>query len=878
MRRSVPVRLALALVAAVAAPGLAATARLPTDVVPRAQAVELRTDPASDRYSGSVAIELEAVRPAARFALHARGETIEALRLRAGERELPVEWSVDPETEQLVVTPGEPLEPGRLDLEIDFSQSYNRRSVGLYKSEVGGTPYLFTQFQAVDAREAFPCWDEPAFKIPFQVTVTHPDGLVAISNQPVESESVADGWRRVEFRATPPLSSYLVALAVGPFDLVDVEGGSVPIRVVTTKGQGDRAGFALEEAAPILASAERWFGTPYPFEKLDLVAVPDFAYGAMENPGAITFRDELLLVDVAQLSANDRRRAANIIAHEIAHMWFGDMVTMEWWTEFWLNESFAEWAADKIAGAVHPGEGGERATLEQVEAVMRSDASASAFPIQLPPGSGPEDAFATVGIAYGKGKGIFDMVEAWVGEEPFREGVVAYLEKHAWGSTLGADLWAALDRVTGKNVSAVLRTFVEQPSYPLVDVEASADGAVRLRQSRYVAAGVELPALTWRVPMELVWGDDAGTHRRIVLLEGPTAEVRLPVDGRLAWILPDGGARGYYRWRLPDAALEALFAHAGDALSTLERARLLDDLAALLEADAIDGGTYVRRVAEFVADPAPEVAASALRQVGSLAPPFQDDPAFAGFVRAALAPVAARALSQPEAETPAEADLREIAFRMLGFLGRSEDAIRRGREVTNRFLADPASADPTISETALYLAAYNGDEALWTRFREAYEATEDPQLATRLPAALAAFDDDALVARALDYAFTDHVAPSNRAAVLFIAGVSGDEGKLRLADWLFAHWDDLSSSIPPYLLAESPRLFDGGCSAELKRRVTGFWEPKLTTQPQFGRALQRTVEQIDACLSLREREEESVSVTLRELAGSGSGAIGDVAH
>ena len=330
-------------------------ARLEGTVRPVRQEVSLRLDPERTEYAGAVRITLEIAAPVRAFRLHAQGLTFKRAEIQgaAGSRRLA--WTAG--REQVELAADEEIAAGSHLLELGFTGEFNPEKSGLFRVEHEGRPYLFTQFEEIYARSAFPCWDEPVFKIPFQLTLEVPAGCAALSNTPVERETVADGWRTLVFRETPPLPTYLLALAVGDLESVPVPGLSVPGRVVTPRGQIHLTGMAAELLPPVLAALEEYFGSPYPYEKLDLVAVPEFWWGAMEHPGAVTCRDSVLLVDPRAAGPEQRRMLVRVLTHELAHMWFGNLVTIEWWDELWLKESFADWVADKTADRLFPGLG-----------------------------------------------------------------------------------------------------------------------------------------------------------------------------------------------------------------------------------------------------------------------------------------------------------------------------------------------------------------------------------------------------------------------------------------------------------------------------------------------------------------------------------------
>src|SRR6185369_11329192 len=323
-----------------------------------------------------------------------------------------------------------PLPPGAYTLDIAFSGPFDTKATGLYHLKARDDWYAFTQFEANDARQAFPCWDEPEFKIPWSLKIEAPAGLVVLGNTPVEKKTEASGRQTVTFQRTPPMPSYLVAFAVGPFEFVDIPGTSVPARVVTPKGQTALAGEAVKMTGPLLTALEAYFKRPYPFPKLDLIAVPEYNYGAMENPGLITFNDRGILLEPNATTDEQRARLAGTITHELAHMWFGDLVTMTWWDDLWLNESFAEWMGNKITDQVYPQ---YRLPIQEVQDTRRAygkDDHASTHAMRQRVDETVNLDQMADALAYQKGQAVLGMVETWTGPEVFRQGVIDYLKAH----------------------------------------------------------------------------------------------------------------------------------------------------------------------------------------------------------------------------------------------------------------------------------------------------------------------------------------------------------------------------------------------------------------------------------------------------------------
>ena len=487
--------------------------RLDPNVEPTSQQVTLALDATRTDYTGTVTIQLVVHEPTHTFRFHAEGMELTETRLQDGAGET-VAFSLAEEGDEglRIATTEAELRPGSYTLHIAFEQDFNTKGVGLYRTEYAGEGYLFTQLQAVDARKAFPCWDEPSFKIPYQLTIDIAEGQEVVTNTPVETFSAVSGGRRVAFQQTKPLPSYLLAIAAGPLESVPITGLSVPGRVYTVKGQKHLAGKGVEMTPPILEALEAYFERPYPYEKLDFIAVPEFWPGAMENAGAVTFADRVLLIDPASSSARQEGRLAYVIAHELAHMWFGDLVTMEWWDDLWLNESFATWMGGKITAQVYPEYKQDIVRLMDSQDVMISDARPSTRPIRKPV-QNEQDIGEDLWLAYAKGEQVLGMIEQWVGPNAFRAGVMSYINANAWGNATGNDLWSSLSEASGENVEAALGSFLDQPGFPMIAVSRT-DGGMVVSQQRFANHGVYVAPQQWVVPVQIKYSTGGGAENR----------------------------------------------------------------------------------------------------------------------------------------------------------------------------------------------------------------------------------------------------------------------------------------------------------------------------------------------------------------------------
>jgi alanyl aminopeptidase len=865
-------RTSLLAVLAIASLALAAPAgaqRLPTDVVPTFQSVQLRVDADTTDYSGTVHVELDVRKSTSQVQLFALDQKLDEVRLTAGGKPVTVKTERG-ERGLLTLTAASPLPPGKAQLDIRFTKPLDTQAVGLYRVRKDGLGYTFTQFEAEDARKAFPCWDQPAFKFPYQITLTVPERHRAITNTPVESETTKDGWRTTVFQRTPPLPSYLLAIATGPLEFTDVPGTKMPIRIVCAKGQSRLTGVAVRETPAIVAALERYFDQPYPFAKLDLIAVPEFWAGAMENPGAITYADGVLLVDPSV--ANDpaqRRRLVYVTAHELAHMWFGDLVTMKWWDDLWLNESFADWMGTKITNELMPEVHEDWSALEDAQTIMRTDSRVTTDPIRLQSG-GADEAMRGVGIAYNKGKAVLSMFESWIGPEVFRQGLRDYLKEHAWKNAEAGDLWAALDKASKRPVADVMRGYIEQPGHALVTVEPLPGGSLRLSQRRFLNYGAKGAALSWKIPMTLRYSDGGPPRTMSVLLDGPTKVVKLDGVSKVAWVMPNADTKGYYRWSVPSPMLLDLAQNATRSMSPAERIGFLGNLGALLSAGEVHGDTYLQVMSSMADEPEPVVGIqllSSLRDVQSALLPDDLGEPVAAYVRRTLRPMVTRfGLEKSAGEAQAVSLLRPQLLLWMGREGRDADALRVADALAKRYQSDPGSVEPAMAGVALQLYAFRGDRARYDQYRQALESAKVPAIRTNYLNALGWFEDPALQDEALRYSLSGALRPNELGIVARSLASYTEKGRDRAFRWVQENYDAIRTHMPESSMARWPS-YCGGCSAERLEAGKKFFSDPAHRVPGTDKALDRTAESVMDCVSLRTREGSAVAAYLR---GSGS--------
>ena len=840
------------------APG---TQRLGRDVVPVSQSIRLDTDARKAEYSGSVHIDLEVRRTAPSFALHALEMDLSRVALTGPAGEIATTHESGPRG-RLEIRPAAPLAPGRYALEIDFANGYDTHATGLYKVTAGDESYVFSQFEADDARQAFPCFDEPSFKIPYQLTAIVPEGHLAVSNTPVESESTRDGRRTVVFARTKPLPSYLLALAAGPLETVAIPGMSVPGRVVTVKGASGMAGEAVRTTPKLLAALERYFGRPYPYEKLDLIAVPEFWPGAMENPGAITFRDTILLLDARGASVAQREAHVTINAHELAHMWFGDLVTMEWWDDLWLNESFASWMGDKASQEAFPEFATDVTDVADLQGAMVTDARLSTRAIRQPVTALDNLLQSADTLAYQKGEAVLAMVEAWVGPEAFRKGVLDYLAAHEWKNASAADLWRALGKAAGKDVGGTLATFLDQPGIPLVEVQA-AGNRVTLSQRRFLNSGVEAPAAKWSIPVILRYEVGGAVKTRTVLLDGPSQSVAL--ESAPGWLHPNADQRGYYRWSVPPALLTALAGRGRESMSVRERVGFVGNASALLDAGAVRGDQYLELIAPFAGDTAPEVVAAVVASLAKVKNAFvtaELRAPFAAYIRRVLGPALTRFGKERRAGEPdAVSLLRPPLLLWLGRDGEDTEALAHAESVARAFMAGEA-ADPSVVPVALQLHAIKGDRALFDEYRRRIETAKVPADRSRYLNALGYFRAPELVDAALAYVLDGPLRPQEIFAIpAAISTTVANDG--RSYEFLVGHYPAISAKLPPMFLAFMPHAA-GGCSVARAAKGKAFFTDPANAAPGMDKEIAKMTEAVKDCAALREREGAAVAAYLKK--------------
>jgi puromycin-sensitive aminopeptidase len=778
--------------------------RLPTTVRPERYDVTLRPSLATASFTGSVVIDVVLDVDTEVFVLNAAELDIVSCTVDA----VAASFELDDEHERLLVRPAEPAGAGTARLAIDFVGVLNDKLRGFYRStyvDADGHEQVIatTQMQATDCRRAFPCWDEPSFKAVFAITLEVASGLTAISNSAEVERSERDGTTVVRFADTMVMSSYLVAIVVGRLETtepVDVDG--VPLRLVHVPGKGHLSGFALDVGAFGLRWFQDYYGIPYPGDKVDLVALPDFAAGAMENLGCITFRENLVLIDPATSTQSEQQAVADVVAHELAHMWFGDLVTMRWWNGIWLNEAFATFMEVAACEAYRPD--WERWTSFGVErsGAFEVDSLRSTRTVEFEVRS-PADADAMFDVlTYQKGGSLLRMLEQYLGAERFREGVSHYLRTHAYANTETGDLWDAIEETSGEPVRRIMDPWIWQPGYPLVRASVDPDepATLRLHQRRFLfdretgeSDGDGSADLTWPVPVHVRNGATTTT----VLLD--SIDTTIPLADPDSTVIVNAGGSGYFRVGYDDALRARLGADALSALTTLERYNLVDDAWAATvagELEPIELLVFLDGFADERDHAVWQAIVIALRGLGRL---LDDGPGRAAFqhrVRSLAGPALA-ALGEPDAdESDLTAKLRGLLVGAVAVLGADADVQRRSRAWYEAASADPRAVDPELTAAATSVVAATGDASTYDRLRSRFLHGETPQEKLRHLYALAEFDDEALVLQTCEFAMSPSVKSQNAPFLLRAAIANRRHGA---AAWAFVreHWDATDERFPP---------------------------------------------------------------------------------
>jgi cytosol alanyl aminopeptidase len=857
--------------------------RLPNDVHPTREHVALEVAPDQERFRGRVDISLVLDSPRDTLWVSARELTIRSGVLNREGQSIPVTAEVDEAKGAARLRLGRTVPAGPATLTLEFEAPFYPRVVGLYRVKASGSWAAYTQFEALDARRAFPCFDEPSFKIPWELELTVPASLQAFANTPQRDETpLPDGRKRIRFEPTRPLPSYLVAFAVGDFDVVtppplppnEVRTRQLQLRGIAPKGRGPELAYSLKTGGELLVRLERWFGIPFPYEKLDHVAVPDFAFGAMENAGFITYVDWFLLIDDKRGSEDEKLTVAWVMAHEMAHQWFGDLVTMRFWDDKWLNESFASFMEPEVVGPWRPELGFDVDILERTHAAMRNDELETARPMRQPIRSendinGTDDA-----VLYPKGTAVIAMFRTLLGADGFRAGIQRYLEAHEDGNATTDDLVSALS--TSQDIGPAFRTFVEQSGLPRIEGRRVCDAAgarIALKQARALPLGSRAPADTlWQVPIcARVEGRTAPVCTVLTSAEGT-----LPLPGGCPrWVHLNAGAQGYYRWLEPTDELDGLLGRGWKALSAPERLSAAEALLSAAQDGTVPASDVLDRLGPLVRDDEPAVVASAagfLSRARRFWTSDQNRPQFEARMRTLLRPALDRIGWTARPGEPSRVTrFRPQLIKTLALDAHDPQVLARAAQLGRRWLGTdgrlhPEAVSPDLRDVAAAAAGRQGDAKLFETVLARLRASEDGHVRGALVGALASFQDPRLSERAREETLSPGMRVWDRYGLLFSQGVAPEQWKAEW-QWTLAHQDALVTLLPENAARDLPAM-QSSCSQEGSTALEGAFGAKARSVSGLDYQLRKSMEVTRVCAAVRAAQAPNVAAALTRRGGS----------
>ena len=884
MRRTLVTAIALALAgnsiaasapvaadAPVAASAAEVTTQLPRTARPTHYAIEVTPHADTMTFDGKVRIDIDVLTPTSTIVLQAANLIFgESTLVAKGGKPQTAKVSVDIEQQTATFAFDKALAPGRYTLSIDYAGTINTQANGLfaldYPTESGQKRALFTQFENSDARKFVPSWDEPNFKATFDLAVNAPSGQMVVSNMPAASEkALGNGVTQVVFQRSPKMSTYLLFLSLGEFDRATLMAdGGTEIGVIAQKGKVEQARFALEASREILHEFNDYFGVAYPLPKLDNIAAPGSSqfFGAMENWGAIFSFEYILLLDPATSSISDKQGVFSTAAHEIAHQWFGNLVTMAWWDDLWLNEGFATWMEGRTTRKLHP-----EWDTDHVEAAFTSrgsmgrDAYATTHPVVQHIATVEQASQAFDGITYGKGSAVIGMLEDYVGADAWRDGVRSYISKRAYGNAVTDDLWHEIDKAApGKRFMDVAHDFTLQPGVPLVKASATCDGGrtiVSLEQGEYTVDRPEKTPLRWRVPVTLRSG---GGEPVRVLVDGK-ASVALP--GCDAPLLVNAGQTGYYRTLYAPAQFKAL-ADRFASLPVVDQAGVMMDAGALAavglqpESDSLDLTTKI------ALDASPALWQMLAGTVGGIDDLFEGDATRQAAARAyALSRLSPKfqqlGWDNRDGDSTTTRQLRSSLIGMLSGLG-DDKVIAEARSRFSASVTDPTALSPDLRRTVLGIVARNADAATWDQLHKLAQAETSSMIRDQYYGLLARPKDKALAQRALDMALTDEPGATNSAGM--ISGVSREHPEMAF-DFAVAHRAQVDTLVDSTSRARYyPGLGGGAADMAMVAKIKAFAEQHIAATSR--RDAETVMSGIETRIKLRAQRRPQVDAWLKK--------------
>jgi aminopeptidase N/puromycin-sensitive aminopeptidase len=847
--------------------------RLPEIARPDNYKLTFTPDLENAKFAGDETISVRVLKSTSEITLNAADIDFHDVTITSGGTTQKATVTPEKEKEMVVLGVEKPLAAGQATIHITYTGILNSEMRGLYLGKDDqGRKYAASQFESTDARRAFPSFDEPDYKATFDIAAVADKGQVAISNYKVVSDTPGPGDKHtVKFATTAKMSSYLAALVVGNFEYVEGSVDGIPIRVYSTPGKKEMGQFALDATEHIVSYYDKYFGVKYPYGKLDLIGLPDFSAGAMENVGCITFREVLLLIDDKEGSVDLKKTIASVTAHEIAHMWFGDMVTMKWWDDIWLNEGFATWMSSKPIESWRPEWNFALDDVSGTGGTLNVDALESTRPIHQAAETPAQIQELFDGIAYGKAASVLRMIEAYLGEETFRQGVNAYLKEHQYANATAEDFWNTQARVSKKPVDKVMPTFVKQAGEPIVKVKAECSGNstnVALSQQRFYfdRSKFESPNdQLWQIPICLK-GSASATKCELLTKKEET----FTLPGCSNWVLANAGATGYYRSGYQPDAVRGLANDAETKLTAGERISLQNDIWASVRVGREPVGDYLAYAQGLQKDrnrAVLEDVLGRLNYIGQYLVNDSDRDAFRAWMRGYLTPVMKEVgWDSKPGETDEQRTLRSRVLNSLGADGRDPDALAIARKIADQALTDPSSVDRQLAGGAFALAAINGDSEFYNKLINALKNPKSPEEYYLYFYTLPQFTDQKLLQRTLEYAISPDVRSQD--ALGLISNVLGNPDGQKLAwDFIRQHWSEIEKAGGPFASAQVVGATSTFCDAGLRDQVTEFFAAHRIEAAE--RTYRQSIERINNCVDLKSQQESQLASWLGQHGNAG---------
>ncbi len=835
--------------------------RLPTDVTPQHYSLTLEPNLKSATFTGKEEIDVVLAQPSTSITLNAAQITFEIVTITANGKTQTANVTEDEPDQQATFHVSNALPAGAATIHIQYSGILNDQLRGFYLSKTARRNYAVTQFEPTDARRAFPSFDEPAMKATFSVALIVNKGDTAISNTNVISDQPGPvaGKHTIRFATTPKMSTYLVAFLVGDFQCISGESDGVPIRACATPDKVQMGNYALHAAEFFLHYYDNYFGIKYPMPKLDMIAIPDFEAGAMENFGAITYRETDFLVNEKTASINNKKLVAVDVAHEMAHQWFGDMVTMSWWNNLWLNEGFATWMESKAVAAWHPDWDIPQDEALALDNVLNYDAGKVTRAIRANADTPAEINEMFDRITYQKGAAVLAMTENYEGEEVFRRGVQSYLKAHMFANATAQDFWNAQTATSGKPIDKVMDSFIAEPGVPLLTFGSPQNGSTMVSQQRfYLNPEIHsTQAQTWTVP---VCFKTSGEPQCELL---SSSEQHLSVPSADVFYA-NANSRGYYRTEYDAADTTKILGVAESGLTAPERIGFAGNEWALMRSGRSSIADYMNLVSQLRNDPnadvIEELAASMAAVDERIATPA-DRKLLAAWVREQFRPAYDRVQVVSASDPVAKQQLRATLFALLGEIGRDPEIIAAARQLTEKYIANRANVEPTLANPALVIASQNGDSHLFDQLQALSKTSSNPDVQRAALVSLANFRNPTLLRRALDYAVSGQVRNQD-AVFLFVTALRQRDTRPIAWEYIQQNWDkvhaQLTTMMGGYLVGSTGSF----CSAEKSQQVQTFFaaHPVMAAQ----RSLQRATDSIHDCTVLRAAQQPKLSEWLAQ--------------